>query len=71
MNREYTFAETTVFAFGSGLGWLLAIVLLSGVRIKMKEISNIPKGLRGRAISFIILGILALAFFAFTGIGSV
>ncbi|MFA7515196.1 MAG: Rnf-Nqr domain containing protein [Bacilli bacterium] len=70
MNREYTFAETTVFAFGSGLGWLLAIVLLSGVRIKMKEISNIPKGLRGRAISFIILGILALAFFAFTGIGS-
>lgn len=70
MNREYTFAETTVFAFGSGLGWLLAIVLLAGVRIKMKEISNIPKGLRGRAISFIILGILALAFFAFTGIGS-
>ena len=71
MNRDYNFIETTVFAFGSGIGWLLAIVLLAGVKIKMKEISNIPKGLRGRAISFIILGILALAFFAFTGIGSI
>ncbi|MDD2575712.1 MAG: Rnf-Nqr domain containing protein [Acholeplasmataceae bacterium] len=71
MNRDYNFIETTVFALGSGIGWLLAIVLLAGVKIKMKEISNIPKGLRGRAISFIILGILALAFFAFTGIGSI
>lgn len=71
MNRDYTFAETAVYSFGSGIGWLLAIVLLAGVRVKMKEISNIPKGLRGRAIAFIILGILALSFFAFTGIGSV
>lgn len=71
MNRDYNFVETTVFAFGSGIGWLLAIVLLAGVKIKMNDISNIPKGLRGRAISFIILGILALAFFAFTGIGSI
>jgi len=70
MNRDYTFAETAVYSFGSGIGWLLAIVLLAGVRVKMKEISNIPKGLRGRAIAFIILGILALSFFAFTGIGS-
>lgn len=70
MNRGYNFVETAVFAFGSGLGWMLAIVLLAGVRIRMKEISVIPKGLRGRAIAFIILGILALAFFAFTGIGS-
>ncbi|NMB97062.1 MAG: NADH:ubiquinone reductase (Na(+)-transporting) subunit E, partial [Clostridiaceae bacterium] len=53
-----------------GLGWMLAIVLLAGIRGKMMEISNLPKGLRGRAIAFVILGILALAFFAFTGIGS-
>ncbi|MBM7452700.1 Na+-transporting NADH:ubiquinone oxidoreductase subunit E [Acholeplasma morum] len=71
MNREYSFLETSVFAFGSGLGWMLAIVLLAGIRIKMKEISNIPRGLKGKAISFIILGILALAFFAFTGIGAI
>lgn len=70
MNRDYSFAETAVYSFGSGVGWLLAIVLLAGIRIKMNEISNIPKGLKGKAISFIILGILALAFFAFTGIGS-
>ena len=70
MNRSYTFGETAVFAFGSGLGWMLAIVLLAGIRGKMMEISNLPKGLRGRAIAFVILGILALAFFAFTGIGS-
>jgi Na+-transporting NADH:ubiquinone oxidoreductase subunit E len=70
MNRSYTFGETAVFAFGSGLGWMLAIVLLAGIRGKMLEISNLPKGLRGRAIAFVILGILALAFFAFTGIGS-
>lgn len=70
MNRNYTFGETAVFAFGSGLGWMLAIVLLAGIRGKMMEISNLPKGLRGRAIAFVILGILALAFFAFTGIGS-
>lgn len=70
MTRDYSFAETAVYSFGSGVGWLLAIVLLAGIRIKMNEISNIPKGLKGKAISFIILGILALAFFAFTGIGS-
>jgi len=70
MNRDYSFAETAVYSFGSGIGWLLAIVLLAGLRIKMNEISNIPKGLKGKAISFIILGVLALAFFAFTGIGS-
>jgi len=70
MNRSYTFGETAVFAFGSGFGWMLAIVLLAGIRGKMMEISNLPKGLRGRAIAFVILGILALAFFAFTGIGS-
>src|SRR5690554_1634925 len=70
MNRDYSFAETAIYSFGSGIGWLLAIVLLAGLRIRMNEISNIPKGLKGKAISFIILGVLALAFFAFTGIGS-
>jgi len=48
MNRDYSFAETAVYSFGSGIGWLLAIVLLAGLRIKMNEISNIPKGLKGK-----------------------
>lgn len=71
VNRDYTFVETAAYSFGSGLGWLLAIVLLAGVRQKLNRVSNIPKGLRGRAIAFVILGILALAFIGFTGIGSI
>lgn len=69
--REYDFAQTAVFAFGSSVGWTLAMILLAGVRQKMYRVSNIPRGLRGRAIAFLILGILALAFFGFTGIGRV
>ena len=69
--RNYDFAQTTVFALGSSIGWTLAMILLAGVRQKMYRVSNIPKGLRGRAIAFLILGILALAFIGFTGIGRV
>jgi Na+-transporting NADH:ubiquinone oxidoreductase subunit E len=69
--RDYNFIQTTVFGFGSGVGWTLAMILLAGVRQKMYRVSNIPKGLRGRAIAFLILGILALAFIGFTGIGRV
>jgi len=67
VNRDYNFVETTTFAFGSGIGWLLAIVLVAGIREKMNRISDVPKGLRGKGIVFIILGILALAFIGFTG----
>ena len=69
--REYTFAQTAVFSLGSGIGWTLAMILLAGVRQKMYRVSNIPLGLRGRAIAFLILGILALAFIGFTGIGRI
>src|SRR5690606_16859362 len=69
--REYDFAQTVVFSLGSSIGWGLAMILLAGVRQKMYRVSNIPKGLRGRAIAFLILGILALAFIGFTGIGKV
>lgn len=71
VNRDYSFVETAAYSFGSGLGWLIAIVMLAGVRQKLNRVSNIPKGLRGRAIAFVILGILALAFVGFTGIGSI
>lgn len=69
--RDYSFAQTAVFSLGSGIGWTLAMILLAGVRQKMYRVSNIPKGLRGRAIAFLILGILALAFIGFTGIGRI
>ncbi len=71
VNRTYTFSETTVFSFGSALGWMLAIVLLAGIREKMAIVSDLPKGLEGRGIVFIVLGILSLAFIGFTGLANI
>lgn len=68
VNRNYTFVETTVFSFGSAVGWFLAIVLLAAIREKMARQSNVPRGLAGKAITFIILGILSLAFIGFSGL---
>ena len=68
VTRDYNFTETAVFAFGSSVGWLLAIVLVASIREKLAVYGNLPKGLRGRAIVFIILGILALAFSGFAGL---
>lgn len=66
--REYaTLAEATVFSFGSGVGWMLAIVALSAIREKIRY-SNIPDPLRGLGITFIITGLMAIAFMSFMGI---
>jgi Na+-transporting NADH:ubiquinone oxidoreductase subunit E len=50
---------------------MIAIILLAGVREKMAKHSDVPKGLKGKGITFIILGILALAFIGFTGIANI
>lgn len=71
VNRTYNFAETTVFSFGSSVGWMLAIVLVAGIREKMAKHSDVPRGLKGKGIVFVILGILALAFIGFTGLASI
>ncbi|HSL94167.1 MAG TPA: Rnf-Nqr domain containing protein [Bacillota bacterium] len=68
VNREYTFVETSIFAFASSLGWMMAIILVAGVREKMMTVSNVPKGLEGKGIVFVILGILSLAFMGFAGL---
>ncbi|TNF07933.1 MAG: NADH:ubiquinone reductase (Na(+)-transporting) subunit E [Bacillota bacterium] len=68
VRNEYNFVETTVYSFGSSVGWLLAIVLVAGIREKMKKVSDVPRGLAGKGIVFIVLGILALAFIGFTGL---
>lgn len=67
VERNYTFAESSVFGLGSGLGFLLAITALAGIREKMKY-SNVPKGLRGLGITFITAGLMAIAFMLFSGI---
>lgn len=70
VTREYNFAETAAYSFGSGLGWMLAIILLAGLREKLAKKNDIPRGLAGKGIAFVILGILALAFLGFTGLAS-
>jgi Na+-transporting NADH:ubiquinone oxidoreductase subunit E len=66
--REYaSLGEATVFAFGSGVGWFLAIVALSAIREKLRY-SNVPGPLRGLGITFILTGLMAIAFMSFMGI---
>ncbi len=67
VEREYTFAESVVFGFGSGIGWLLAIVALAAIRERMRY-SNVPLPLRGLGITFILTGLMAIGFMAFSGI---
>jgi Na+-transporting NADH:ubiquinone oxidoreductase subunit E len=66
VGRSYTLTEATVFGLGSGIGWLLAIVALAGIREKMKY-SNVPGPLRGLGITFILVGLMALGFLSFMG----
>ncbi len=67
VERNYTFGESVVFGFGSGVGWALAIIALAGIRERLRY-SNIPAGLRGLGITFIITGLMAIGFMAFGGI---
>lgn len=67
VERDYTFIESGVYGLGSGIGFAIAIIGLAGIREKMKY-SNVPKGLRGLGITFIITGLMAIAFMLFSGI---
>ena len=64
--REYNFTESCVYGFGSGFGWALAIAALAGIREKLKY-SDIPEGLQGLGITFMTVGLMALAFMSFGG----
>ncbi|MEZ4381426.1 MAG: NADH:ubiquinone reductase (Na(+)-transporting) subunit E [Nannocystaceae bacterium] len=65
--REYSLGEATVFGLGSGIGWALAVVALAAIREKMRY-SNVPPALRGLGITFIVTGLMAIGFLAFSGI---
>lgn len=67
VERDYTLAESTVFGFGSGLGWFMAIVSMAAIRMKLRT-AHIPKSLRGLGITFIVTGLIAMAFMMFSGI---
>lgn len=62
------FINALVYAFGGGVGFMLAIVIMAGIREHLK-FSDVPKPLRGAGITLLVAGILALAFTGFTGIG--
>ena len=65
--RDYGFTESVVYGMGSGVGWALAIAGLAGIREKLKY-SDVPPGLRGLGITFMTVGLMALAFMCFGGI---
>jgi Na+-transporting NADH:ubiquinone oxidoreductase subunit E len=65
--RDYDMVESTIFGAGSGIGFMLAIVALAAIREKMRY-SNVPEGLRGLGITFIVTGLMAIGFMAFAGI---
>ena len=67
MGRDYTLGESVVYGLGSGVGWAVAIVMLAGIREKLKY-SDIPQGLRGLGITFITVGLMSLGFMSFGGI---
>jgi Na+-transporting NADH:ubiquinone oxidoreductase subunit E len=67
VEREYNLADSVVFGLGSGIGFALAVVALAGIREKMKY-SNVPPGLRGLGITFVIVGLMAITFMLFSGI---
>jgi len=67
VERDYSFGESAVFGFGSGIGWALAIMALAAIREKLRY-SNVPAGLRGLGLTFILTGLMAIGFMAFSGI---
>ena len=62
-----TIAEAVVYGIGSGVGWFLAIVAIAAIREKIRY-SNVPAPLRGLGITFIITGLMGIAFMSFMGI---
>lgn len=67
VNRDYTFSESVVYGIGAGVGWAVAIVILAGIREKLKY-SDVPVGLQGLGITFITVGLMSLGFMSFGGI---
>jgi electron transport complex protein RnfA len=64
--NEYSFVDTVIFGFGSGIGFTLAIVLMAGIREQL-DLADVPESLKGAGIALIVAGIMALAFNGFIG----
>lgn len=67
VQRNYNLAESAAYGFGSGLGWALAVVAFAAIRERLRY-SDVPGGLRGLGLAFIVAGLLSLAFTGLAGI---
>jgi Na+-transporting NADH:ubiquinone oxidoreductase subunit E len=67
VERHYDFGESVVYGIGSGAGWAIALIALAGIREKLKY-SDVPDGLQGLGITFIIVGLMSLGFMGFSGV---
>ncbi|MBL6902736.1 MAG: NADH:ubiquinone reductase (Na(+)-transporting) subunit E [SAR86 cluster bacterium] len=67
VEKDLMFGESVVYGLGAGFGWALAIVILAGIREKLKY-SDIPEGLQGLGATFIIVGLMSFGFMSFGGI---
>ena len=67
VQRDYSFGDSLVYGAGAGVGWMLALVALAGIREKLKY-SDVPPGLRGLGITFITVGLMSLGFMSFSGV---
>ena len=67
VERHYDFTESVVFGIGSGIGWAIAVIALAAIRERMRY-ANVPPGLRGLGITFVVTGLMAIGFMAFSGI---
>lgn len=69
VERQYDFAGSVVYGFGTGFGWMLAIIAFAAIRERLRY-SDVPKGLEGLGIAFIVTGLMSLGFSAFAGAGA-
>ena len=67
VEREYTFLESVVYGFGSGVGWMLAIIAMAAIQNKLRY-TDAPRGLRGFGLNMTVTGLMAMAFMLFSGI---
>ena len=68
VERSYSLLESIIYGFGTGIGWMLAIVMLAAIRERLKY-ADIPEGLEGLGITFVIVGLMSLGFIGFSGLG--
>jgi electron transport complex protein RnfA len=66
IRENHNLIKTIVFTLGAGLGFMLALILMSAIRERL-ELADVPKALKGEPIAFIIAGLIAIAFFGFSG----